>query len=452
MRTLFEISRSGLQNAEWSLSATSQNLINANTPGYSRVRVDNSPIGGKSYGMSVGLGVSITSITRLRDEMTDLQIHSKKHSMGFLSEKARIFEQLQAGLSTDSGGDLDVYISRLFGSFSELSNDPQDQSVRNNLISQARQFTDKMSELSSHIGRTSEIARDSAINSISEINKLLEDLGALNKTISQSVAAGRPDYSQLDIQVQKLDQLSQLVDFDLIKNDNGSTDIRIGGIQVLSNETPSFLKPELDEINQQFRVRLPGGKLLNPTGGKLGASIELYQKNIPELRSQLNAIASTVVEEFNALHRAGFGLDDGASRNFFDPDYTTADTLRLNTDITTNPRHIAASTVEGEAGNGDMATMIADLRNKLVMGGQKLIEGVIGFISSPGAQLSDVRNTLQVRESEVRMLEVQQERVAGVNIDEELSNLIKYQNAYQGAARVMSAGQNMYDTLLSILR
>jgi len=59
---------------------------------------------------------------------------------------------------------------------------------------------------------------------------------------------------------------------------------------------------------------------------------------------------------------------------------------------------------------------------------------------------------MEARESEIHMLEVQQEQEAGVNVDEELSLLINYQNAYQGAARVMRVAQEMYDTLLSITR
>jgi flagellar hook-associated protein 1 FlgK len=108
--------------------------------------------------------------------------------------------------------------------------------------------------------------------------------------------------------------------------------------------------------------------------------------------------------------------------------------------------------VAGEAGNGDIAGQIADIRNDNVVGGRKLVDYAVDLISTPGRNLSEVRSSMEVRDSEIAMLTAQQEREAGVNVDEELSMMIQYQNAYQGAARVMSAAQEMYDTLIGLTR
>ncbi len=452
MRTLFEISKSGLHSAERSLSVTANNVINANTPGYSRQRVDKEPVGQPLRGFHAGLGVNITSITRLRNELIDLQLGQKRQEMGYMQEKIKLFEQLETAVASDSGGDLDVHIGRLFDTFSELSNDPQDFSVRNNLVGEATQLAEKMGDMQRSLDLVSDVTRDSVINTTDKINEILADLASLNKSITVSDAMSRPDHASLDIQVRKLEELANLVDIETMTAKNGGLEVRIGGVQVLHQDTYRKIIPHNDDVAKTFDLRLENDTPVSPEGGKLAAAIDVYEQEIPVMKQRLNLIAETLVSEFNALHRSGFGLNDGESRDFFDPGYTMAHNMRVNPDILDNHGHIAASSAAGEAGNGDIAAAIANLRNESILNGRKPVDYAVDLISSPGASLSQLRVASEARESEIRMLEVQQEREAGVNVDEELSLLIQYQNAYQGAARVMASAQQMYDTLISLVR
>lgn len=452
MKTLFEISKSGLQSAERSLSVTANNVINANTPGYSRQRVEKEPIGQQWRGMHAGLGVNITEISRLRNELIDVQLGQKHQEMGYMQEKIKLFEQLETAVASDSGGDLDVHIGRLFDTFSELSNDPQDFSVRNNLVGEAIQLSEKMGDMHRSLDRVSDVTRQSVINKTDKINEILSDLASLNKSITVSDAMSRPDHASLDVQVQKLEELADLVDFETMTAQNGGLEVRIGGVQVLHQDSYRKIVPNNDDVSRSFDLRLENGTRVSPEGGKLSASIDVYEQEIPEMRERLDLIAETLVNEFNSLHNTGYGLEDDVTRDFFDPAFTTAHDIRVNQEILDNHEHIAASSVPGEAGNGDMAAAIANLRNESIMDGRKPVDYSVDLISRPGANLSQLRVASEARESEIRMLEVQQEREAGVNVDEELSLLIQYQNAYQGAARVMSSAQQMYDTLISLVR
>lgn len=452
MKTLFEISKSGLRAAERSLSVTSNNIINADTPGYTRQRVDKESVGMRLTGFHAGLGVNITSITRMRNEMTDVVLNEKRQDMGFLKEKAQIFDQLEASMASDSGGDLDVRIGRVFDMFSELSSDPQDMSVRNSLLSEAEQLTSKLADISRNVDRTSDLVRESTSGTIDNINQILKDLETLNSAITKGESAGKPDHASLDQQVKKLEELSGLVDFESQVTDKGALQLRVGGVLVLDEDKASRIKGEIDDVNKTFNLRLDSGKLVESTGGKLGADIEMYEEGIPDLKDRLNEVASTLVNEFNAIHSTGYGLEDGTARNFFDPSFTDASNIKVNDDIRSNAAHIAASSVDGEAGNSEIAGQIADLRNESIIGGRKLVDYSVDLISTPGRSLSDARSNMEVRDSEISMLTAQQEREAGVNVDEELSMMIQYQNAYQGAARVMSAAQQMYDTLIGLTR
>lgn len=453
MRALFEISKSGMHVAERSLSTTAHNLVNANTPGYSRQRVENAPVQSGQPGTNVGLGVRIAQVNRLRNDLIDTQMLGKRMDMGYMQSKAAIFEQLEASLASDSGGDLDVYMGRVFDAFSRLASDPQDISVRNALLSDARQLTDKFSDMSNSIALSSGLAMQDISEHVGEVNKLLKDLAALNKAIVHGQAKGTPDFASLDLQMRKLDQLSEIVGFDKLIAENGSLELRIGGTQVLGSSGASTIRIDADTTTNSLHLRLSdSGKLVRPDGGRLAGSIEMYTREIPALNERLNAIATSFATRVNDIHRTGYGIADENVRNFFDPDFTSAADLRISNSIQQNVRHIASSSVAGESGNGEIAHAMADLRNELAIDGRKFVDAAIGLISAPGSNVNELRLTMETRSSEIRMLEVQQEREAGVNVDEELAMLIQYQNAYQGAARVLSSAQQMYDTLLSIMR
>lgn len=403
-------------------------------------------------GYNPGLGVNITTVNRLRNEMNDSLMNEKRQDMSYMSSKAEVFEQLEAAMASDSGKDLDFTISGLLDAFSELSTDPQDMSVRNSLVSKAQQLTNKFADISDNIDRTSDLLRDNAGHSISEINNLLTEIHGLNQSITTGEGKETPDNASLDLRVRKLQELSELTDFDVLNTDNGGIEIRIGGIQVLNADGPKTLRSEIDDVEKTFRVRLASGKELDVREGQLGAQVEMYEEGIPSIKENLDNLAATMVSEFNNIHSQGFGLEDNTPRFFFDPGSTTADTISLYQDIIDNPNHIAASSVAGEAGNAQIATRISDLRNEQVIQGRKMVDYAVNIISTPGANLSELNNKMEARDSEIQMLETQQQREAGVSIDEELSMMIQYQNAYQGAAKVMQAAQQMYDTLISIVR
>jgi flagellar hook-associated protein 1 FlgK len=452
MRNLLEISKSGLRSAERSLSVTANNIINADTPGYTRQRVEKTPNGMQMTGYSTGLGVNISNVNRLRNEMNDVLLNEKRQDMSYMQHKAQVFERLEATMASDSGNDLDMSISNLLDNFSELATDPQDKSVRNSLLSEAQQLTIKFGDISKNIDRNSELIQDSAIQTIDSVNGILQDINSLNKTISQAQAAGNPDNASLDLRVSKLSELSEMIDYDSQLTDHGEVEIRVGGVKVLDADKAEQLRAEINDVDKTFRLRIGSGKLVEATGGQLGAEIEMYQKEIPDLKQQVDNLASTMVKEINELHSQGFGLEDATHRNFFDPGGTTAADIKVNASLLNNPNHVAASDTVDEAGNGAMAANIAELRNKHVVEGRKLVDFSVDLISKPGIKLSSLNSQIEARDSEINMLNTQQERESGVNIDEELSLMIQYQNAYQGAAKVMSAAQQMYDVLLGLMR
>lgn len=451
MNDIFEIARNGLLSAKQTTSVIAHNIANADTPGYTREQVVLQPVGYHANGTSYGMGVNVADVQRMRNDLIDSQIRQKEQELGSLSTKSTIYNQIQSLFVTDSGSDLDTNIGDLFNSFSTLSTNPQDNTLRNAVISSAQTLVNKFHSLSNGLEKTSQATIKDAHDVVTRVNTLLKDLAAINGSISRSHADGKTDNNSKDLQVQKLDELSKLVNFDTSTDNNGALEIRIGGMLVLSGNQASSIKTETALPNGQMKLRMDNGKLLDVKGGQLAADIEMVNKTIPDLSNGLDQIASALVQQVNTVHKSGYGLADNVSRNFFDPSKTTAATIQLNSDILNNPENIAASSAQGEAGNGDNATKLVALRDAPVLNGKSLLEGAIQLISKPGTELSSVQSEAKTKDSVRQMLANQQDSIAGVNVDEELSNLIKFQNAYQASAKVLNVGQQMYDTLLKMV-
>ncbi|MEO1022066.1 MAG: flagellar hook-associated protein FlgK [Bacteroidota bacterium] len=452
MRGLFEIANSGLRTAERALTATSNNIINADTPGYTRQRIDRAPVGMSMGGYHTGLGVNITDLTRMRNEMNDVMLNEKRQDYSYMDNKNMVFQQLEAVMTTDTGNDLDMNISNVLDSFSELSSNPQDISVRNSLVSYAEQLTSKFRSLSQSLDRQSELTREGAYQSVDTVNQILKDIQSLNESITQAETAGEADNTALDLRVRKLQELSDWIGFDTQNNGKGGVEIRVGGIVLLDEDTIQPLTTEVDDGNKTFRLRLESGLEIETSGGKLGAEIDLYQQDILALKQQLDDLAASVVQSLNGVHSSGFGIEDTVNRAFFDPSFTTASTISVSQNILDNPLHIAASDVAGEAGNGELAAQIADLRNQPLVNGSRFVDYAIELISAPGTEVNALNAQMEARDAEIQLLNAQQENEAGVNVDEELSLMIRFQNSYQAAAQVLTTAQEMYDTLIGILR
>ncbi|HKI45274.1 MAG TPA: flagellar hook-associated protein FlgK [Balneolales bacterium] len=451
MDTLLEITKRGLQASRMAMDVIGNNIANASTPGYSQQRLDVTSAGYQSGGLSIGLGVNIQDIQRLHDNIIDQQIRDKQSQIGSQQEQQKVLQQLQSTLSTQNGQDLDQLIGNFFNSFSNLSNQPEDNTLRNNVINQTQALTSQFHSLDSTLTSMKGDVATSIRTDVTQVNGLLSDIATLNKSILSSQNLGHPDNQSLDQRAQKLQDLSKLVNFTVLKNSNNDYEIRIGGMVVLHNDQSQALQTEEDTGNNQMRVRLGNGKALDITGGSVGANITNYDKVIPGYQNQLNSLAKNLVEKVNAIHQTGYDMNGNTGVDFFDPNNTTAKTISLNSVIQNNPQAIAASDTSGATGNNKIALQIYDLGSSNVINGQTLQQNATAMATSAGSDITNLTNSIQTLQSAKNLLDTQQASTSGVNLDEQLTNMIKYQNAYQATARVLNTSQQMFQSLISIL-
>jgi flagellar hook-associated protein 1 FlgK len=189
---------------------------------------------------------------------------------------------------------------------------------------------------------------------------------------------------------------------------------------------------------------------LENSNGQLRGLIDARDEMIPGYIAELDRLARTIVEQVNAIHVTGFGENGSTGVAFFDPDCLEAGNIRLNREITADSSRIAAS-LSGEAGDQQIAIAIAGLQDVEVMDGNTLTmndyyNALVGTIGSDSNAASSFAANYELL---VQQIDYTRQSIQGVSLDEEMTNMIKYQQAFDAAARVVTTMDQALDTVIS---
>ena len=198
-----------------------------------------------------------------------------------------------------------------------------------------------------------------------------------------------------------------------------------------------------------------GGALatVTPTTGQLGATLALRDTIIPSYLAQVDALATTITTQVNTQHTAGFDLNGNPGIALFDPAATNAATFGLNPAIVSTSQ-IAASSSTLLAGDNGNALLMANLQSqKLMSGGTLTFNSYLdGLISKIGLDVASSKTTVSQDDAFSKQLSTLRESNSGVSLDEELTNLVKYQRSYQASAKLITSATEMLDTVIGMIR
>jgi flagellar hook-associated protein 1 FlgK len=193
-----------------------------------------------------------------------------------------------------------------------------------------------------------------------------------------------------------------------------------------------------------------GGTEISITSGELAGLIEVRDVQIPELAGRFDLLADVLMDEINQLHRTGFGLDRTTDLDFFSGNSITD--ISVNPLLQTNPEKLGVAGVPDAEGDNQIALAIAQKRSdRLFTDGRETFEEFNNStISIIGVQSQQAQREVENNELLVQQLTLFQESVSGVSIDEELSQMIQFQRAYEAAARYISTIDQLLETLVNI--
>jgi flagellar hook-associated protein 1 len=428
-----ETSLKGLLAQQEALDTTSHNISNANTPGYSRqeaelTAADSLQIYGLDTGRpgEIGTGVDVSAFQRIRDTFLDAQYRAQNMQYGYQQTTAQQLDQVQLALAEPSDHGLSAQLSKFWDAWGDVSNNPSDPAARQALVNQGQNLVAAFQTLGSQLqtAKSQAAAQYASLTGAQgTVQQIATQIASLNKAIKSSVQIGDQPNDLLDKRDLLLDQLSQLGQVSVTDLGNGSINVSVGSSALVTDTTSNWSATW-------------GATLSNP-GGQLGALQDLSKTGgtIDTYVSNLNAAAKAVADSVNTLHASG----SPPGVNFFT---YTAGNEAATLAVAVTPAQVVTSTSGAPEAN-DVALQISELR------GGTADNAYTALVTEIGSDDKDANLQSDNAKSLLDAINSQRQSTSGVSMDEEMSNLVRFQRGYQASARAMTTMDSMLDTLIN---
>ena len=546
----------GLLAQQLAIEVTGQNIANVETEGYSRQDVTfeaNTPRHAIKYGSmhQIGTGVRVAGIERAHDQFLFEQIMGEGDLTGSTEIKKEIFEQLEILFNEGSGRSLNDALSSFFASAHDLATNARGLSERADLVSKAEHLASTFNQTGKQLFTIQRNIDSTIATEVTEINSLTTQIGKLNESIHANEPASQYKANDLrDNRDRLVKELSKKIDIQLIEESDNQISLTLkDGTALVLKDQVFDLSTSINGNNESFYdVYIDSGSATKDitstiTGGEIRGYLDMRDTEVESILDKMNILSASFIQEFNGIHRAGFGLDGSSGLDFFSPldvtvdhdvdnkgtaavsitnaspttvsvdefeivfnsgyeytlnnlttnassgtfTFTTGSTFNIkdgfavtisggavsgdkvtfsvsedaasgmsvSSTITANTRKIAAGTTTN--GDGANALLMADLQNTSSFnsvtwsgsgsGSYTFDEYYNAVVSTIGIESFSAQATLRQQEGIMLQLNSRRESISGVSIDEEMIKMIKFQQAYNASARMISVVDEMLDTL-----
>jgi flagellar hook-associated protein 1 FlgK len=445
------VALSGLSAEQGALEATTNNVANVNTPGYSRQvpRLETSdPV--VIAPLTLGTGVRLRNIESIRDPILESQIQQETQAQGQLGALVAALTQTQSNFNSTSG-DIGTAISKFFDSINQLSTSPADLSLRQNVLTTAGNLANTFNGVANHLVAQRTSLNESVDQAVGQINELTQQIAQLNKQIGIVEDAGQSAGTFLDQRTQLIDQLSSLVDVSVIPSDNTVTLTTASGTPLVAGQQ-SFSLTTAPDVSGAQHIFSQGTDITSTiVSGQLGGIVEARDRQIPAIESQLDTLADALANAVNSVQTSGYDLKGNATSGvplFIVPASSSGAASSISLAIS-DPSLLAASS-DGSAGSNENAEAMYALRNLGIIGGQSASDYYSRIVFNVGNAVATATAQQSASNLVLQQLNNQRSCVSGVSLDEEAANLIQYQQAYAASAKVVSTINSMMETVIAM--
>jgi flagellar hook-associated protein 1 FlgK len=451
------IGSSALFATQRAVEAASQNVANATVEGYTKQVVRSTSalptpgtsVGGRSDGMR-GNGVVVTSVDRLRDQLADVAFRSETAADGYAGARSTTLDRTQGILGTVSDG-VGTKLDEFWASFDKLSTAPADAAARDAVLNAGSEVSRALRDASRQLAAVTSDAASKVASDVTEINTLTKTIAGLNKSILEATASGQAPNDLLDKRDMAIDQLHKLAGVTTHENSKGVVDVYIGSRNLVRGEQNFTLSAGVTTTGAPTVSWTDDGTPAS-AGGEVGGYLAVTSVDLPAVKAMLDAVASGLRTAVNTAHAAGTGLDGSTGQAFFGG--TDASNIDLAVGLT--GARVAAST-SGARNDGNNALVMARLRTASnavtlpdgttasVGDALRAVGGKLGSLAAGAGATHAASNSAVASAAKSRA------SANGVNIDEEMVDLVKWQHAYSAAAKVVSTADAMLDLLINRL-
>ncbi|MBN2068634.1 MAG: flagellar hook-associated protein FlgK [Opitutales bacterium] len=433
-----------LNNHSAGLQVTGNNLANVNSTSYARQQLKNSTTPAEAAG-----GLTRYTIEQIRDAVLDENIVRENADLGSLEAQNDVLNQLnslfaeslQENLSTsleystdsDSTG-LTAALDSFFAAWSDYSVDPSDSTAQEIVYQSGEMLVEYFNTMSSRLDEIETDVNTRISDDVDEANTLLNEIASLNEQIVRAELGGNDTATTLRNQRQEIvEELGKILNISTDEQANGtliisSTDNTGATVTLLNHTTVNSL------TNNAGVLGLADGTTLGLSSGSLYGYSAVLTGDIADARSDLDLLAANLTSSVNTAYGA----------DFFDAAGLTAGTIALDSALTADSIYADLNNASGN----EIALAISELASSEIAGLGNTFQGyTITTASAIAASYSNNQTQLEYQELVSTMLDEQRTSISGVNLNEEVTNMMVLQRAFQATSRVV----NVLDQLLSVV-
>ncbi len=467
---LLSIGRSALLTQQKAIDITGNNIANVNTPGYSRQRLtikQNSPVRVDNQTMSTGVTAD-TGIQRFYDKFLGAQLTGENENLGRWEAQKQALEKVELMFDDSAGNGISNAMSDFFNSWQDLANNPSGVAERSSLVSAGQYLATTFNQVYNNLSKLQNDIDTHVSNIVGDVNEMADRIAELNLKVTQVEVTGHNANDFRDERDQLVFELSKLIDTQSFEDGAGNINVMVGNGKPLVDGAITWDLNSADnggvqDVFWQASDGTPVNITSQLTGGELKGWITTRDDLIDGYLDQLDTLANTIRTSINSLHANSNGIDlngnDGL--DFFTG--TGAVNIAVNSSIVADTDLIAAAASdiylgtpginEGLPGGNTIAIGIANLQSAATMAGSSTFDeyynSLVGRVGAD-VQAADFNETHQ--STMVQNLEQYRQEVSGVSLDEEMVNLIQFQQAYNAAAKIITTSDEMMDTLMGMVR
>lgn len=434
------IARSGANAARIALDVTAQNIANIGTDGYVRRSVSMAEVSGSGmlYTQNdVSLhGVRVSGIVRNADEFrlaevrrTGSDLARVDAEVGALSNIENAIEQL--GVSSA--------IATFSASLQGLKADPTNPALRAVVMEKARSVADALNAAAGGLDSAKTAIQADAVDGVSRLNQLSADLAKINTRLVRSSEGSSDQAALLDKRDSILKSMSEVAGVSVTIGAHRTANVSLGGVSLVTLDTASTVGVGVAP-DGSLAFDVGGTGIAIASGSLAGTASGLNQIN--DARARLDDVAATIIGAVNGAQASGVALDGSAGQPLFGG--TGAGDMQL---VATSGAALATAPTGAGADSrntGNLDTMIAALGSSNALG---KFDALLTDVSAAVAGRTVTRSALGVIASGAEGALATQ---AGVSLDDEAANLLRYQQAFQASGRIMQVSKDLFDSILSI--
>jgi flagellar hook-associated protein 1 FlgK len=461
--SLLHSSGRSLQNAGYGIAVASNNVANANTPGYAKQSRGSATHGTlRVRGLLLGQGVKAEEVLSTYDRFSQGAVFGSAGRSAYSEARSLRLHSIESTFVDVAGpAGLVGAIESFFQSWDDLELNPADGALRHGVLASGAEVATLFRQASADLNRIQADADAQIGDFVQRVNQLTNGVASLNTRIVQLEAGGGGAHDLRAHRTMLLEELATFGPLTVSDRADGSVQAIFAGHAIVTGGTARQLSVLEDPATglQQVRLQVGSGTLdisSALTRGSFGAALETRDSTVASLLGQLDELAFEFATQVNTVHAGGFGLDGVTGRDFFEAPLAligAAAGFALDAAVVGEPDAIAAASAAGAPGDNTNATLLEGLRSGLLMGGgnQTFTSFLTSALASLGHEAAIARNGAHRSQLELSAALDVRDSIAGVSLEEEAMDLLRFQDAYQAAAKVMQTVNEMLDELMRLV-